>query len=230
MVFIITNFIIVITENQLPMKKLTKKNLKQLSETMTHLTKTEQRNCVGAENYYSPSGEFLGHYGDSHEIRVVSDFFEQYLSDIPGINMYNYSTSLFMSSNSAQNNVIGTLVERLGYDLNVYVSGIWDENGNPLLTTAGSTYHAQDPYGSYTVINSLSYTFQNGNQNDILCTLIHEYDHVISYDPETYDKAMSEYLAYYNTIHNDYFQYASEAYRYGVQEQYKYYGNIILQY
>ena len=212
------------------MKKLTKKNLKQLSETMAQLTKAEQRNCVGAEKYYSPSGEFLGHYGNGNEIRVVTDFFEQYLSEIPGLNMYDYSTTLFMSNTSAQNNIIGTIAERLDIDAHLYVSGVMNEYGSPLYTTAGRTYHAEDPYGSYIVINNLSYTFQNGNEYDLICTLLHEYDHYENYDPLTYDRNTSEYLAYYNTIYNDYFQYTSESYQYGVLEQYEYYGNLVLQY
>lgn len=157
------------------MKKLTKKNLQQLCETMIILSEVEQRNYVGAAFYYSPDGQFLGPLGNSHEIRVVDSgiFYSlQYCNDDSCL--FGYSTSLYYSNNETQVNIINSIAGRLGLD-NIYVGTLYDGSGNVLYTSGGRTTHSvtqytypdgsvyYDYYYSYITINNVSNTFKSGN-------------------------------------------------------------------
>lgn len=220
------------------MRKLTKKNLKQLSETMTILCEAEQRKCMGAAFYYSYDGSFLGFMGNSYEVRVVDagTFYSlQYSND--DACLFGSSVSLFYSDEQTQANVINYMAMGLGLN-NIYVGVLYDSSGNVLYTSGGRTTHIgtsytypdgsvrYDHHYSYITINNVSDMFKNGNFYDIMCTLIHEQDHYENYNPNTHEHVASEYYAFGVTIYNEYFEYASSEFQESIYSQYRHYESL----
>ncbi|MFV0378779.1 MAG: hypothetical protein ACK5JD_15920 [Mangrovibacterium sp.] len=214
------------------MKKITRKNLKQLSETMTILSEAEQRSCVGAEHYYDMYGNYLGTVGSSSEVRTMDYWAYDALKNSSSATymLHQYSTSLFDSGIYAQNNIINTIAYELGIYEQIYVYSFFYDDGTINRESGGATRYTSNnnwtDYNSYMALNSASYTLENGNIYDIMCMLIHEKDHYDNYNPSTYDKTESEYLAYLSTINSEYFQYTSADFKEGVYSQYYYYDNL----
>jgi hypothetical protein len=220
------------------MKKINKKNLQQLSETVAVLTESEQKRFIGAAFYYSYEGNLLGFMGDSCEVRVVDagTFYSlQYCND--DTCLFGSSNSLFYSDEQTQANVINYMAMELGLS-NIYVGALYDKVGNLLYTSGGRTTHFGTSYTypdgsviydhqySYITINNVSDMFKNGNFYDIMCTLIHEQDHYENYNFYTHENVASEYYAYNVTIYNEYFEYASSEFQESIYSQYRYYQNL----
>ncbi|SFL64708.1 hypothetical protein, partial [Proteiniphilum acetatigenes] len=197
------------------------------------LSEVEQRNYVGAAFYYSPDGELLGHLGNSHEIRVVDSgiFYSlQYNND--DACLFGYSTSLYYSDNGTRVNIINSMARGLGLDY-VYLDTLYytvNDNRYISYDTGGKTTHmGTSGYGyqySYITINNASDMFKGGNFYDMMCALIHEQDHYDNYNPQTYNKNYSEFFAFGATIHNQYFEYASQDFRESTYSQYRYYESL----
>ena len=220
------------------MKKLTKKNLQQLCETMVILSEVEQQNYVGAAFYYSPDGELLGHLGNSSEIRVVdSSIFYSLQDNNDDACLFGSSTSLYYSDSGTQVNIINYMASELGLN-NIYVGTLYDGSGNVLYTSGGRTTHSvtqytypdgsvyYDHHHSYITINNVSDAFKGGSFYDMMCALIHEQDHYDNYNPYTHDKVASEFFAFGSTIYNEYFEYASPEFREDIYSQYEYYKSL----
>ena len=215
------------------MKKLTKKNLQQLCETMALLSEVEQRNCVGTAYYYSPDGQLLGYLGNSSEIRVVdSSIFYSLQDNNDDACLFGNSTSLYYSGNATQVNIINSIAGGLGLDY-IYLDTLYyTVNNNKYISydSGGRTTHMGTPeYGyqySYITINDASDVFIKGNFYDMMCVLLHEQDHYDNYNPYTHDEVASEFFAFGATIYNEYFEHASSEFRANIYSQYEYYKNL----
>ena len=212
------------------MKKLTKKNLQQLCETMVILSEVEQQNYVGAAFYYSPDGELLGHLGNSYEIRVVdSGFFYSLQDNTDDACLFGSSTSLYYSGNGTQVNIINSLAGGLGLNY-IYVGALYDNFENIAYYTGGKTTHMGTPeHGyqySYITINNASNVFRKGDFYEMMCVLLHEQDHYHNYNPQTYNEYASEFFAFGAAIYNEYFEHASPEFRESIYRQYRYYESL----
>lgn len=176
------------------MRKVTRKNLDKLAETMPVIDEIDQKIFLGGTHYYDLSGNYLGKIGSSDNLRFTTPDLYQYYIPI------NAENGGFTFAN-ADSGVQTSFLQKY------FVSG-------NIIINPSSNYAAGLNGSGNLVIDPNSFIWNN--QNDIFSTLDHESMHYnqgdyLKTNPDEINQA--EFTTYMAQISTSRYQQTSAAYK-----------------
>ncbi len=166
------------------MKKLTKKNLDELANSLPTISESEQKSCNGGSFVYDQSGALLGERGTGNDIIIASS-------------LYEAGIGFSLASPEAFKNVLSTMASGIGI------------NGAIGLTYINDNRYAQTDQSGNISFNYYSELLSSNNYYDYLSILHHEHHHQMTLDD--HGTHQSEYQALIHQINHSSFQYVSDS-------------------